>query len=54
MSKKLVIVDLLLFCATAMYQSGNVWTDLAYDSNYGVNRQYVPVITGDHSYAKHE
>ena len=46
MSKRIVIVKALVVCVTSQYYSGNVWTDLAYDSNYGVNRRYVHEVTG--------
>ena len=49
MSKRIVIVEALFICVTSQYYAGNVWTDLAYDANYGVNRRYVPVRTGHYT-----
>ena len=43
MSKRIFIVKTLFICVTSQYYAGNVWTDLAYDSSYGVNREYAPV-----------
>ena len=45
MSKRIVIVKALFICVTSQYYAskGSVWTDLAYDSSYGVNRRNVPV-----------
>jgi hypothetical protein len=49
MSKRIVIVKALFICVTSQYYAGNVWTDLAYDSSYGVNRRYVPERTGHYT-----
>ena len=52
--KAFVILEAFFLCAAPMYYSGNVWTDLAYDSNYGINRQQTPVITADHTHSDHQ
>ena len=53
MSKRIVIVEALFICVTSQYYAGNVWTDLAYDSSYGVNRRYVSERTGHYTDIDH-